>query len=185
VVQGNEGAIEKWISPDYVHKDNVWVRTDASVLVLSSFFAKLSILELRKVWWQAPSELVVGQKRFKDLVKSTRKAYPDYFVEITEVGVCDMHRLFVMWQGKKNRLASLELAVWDRGRCKSLCYVENALRYVSLLYVMSRTLSSARIDAMHLMGCMGPNTLEWYQQQRVPHVILGLQKYTRHNAWRD
>lgn len=42
----------------------------------------------------------MGAKGFKEYIKQTRKAYPDYFVEVKEVGVCDMNRLFVQWEGK-------------------------------------------------------------------------------------
>eukprot|EP00884_Botryococcus_braunii_P006932 jgi/Botrbrau1/1623/Bobra.0185s0038.1 len=74
--KGNEAAVDKLISPAFVQKDCIWDTSD----------------------------LVVGTKRFKEYIKQTRKAYPDYFVEVKEVGVCDMNRLFVQWEGVATNL---------------------------------------------------------------------------------
>lgn len=60
-----------------------------------------SCVHKNMVWGE---RLAVGPKAIGNLVRATRTAYPDFFVEVEQVAVCDTTSIFVQWSGKATNL---------------------------------------------------------------------------------
>lgn len=50
--------------------------------------------------------LTVGPHALQKLVKATRQAYPDFWIKIDQVAVCDTTSVFVQWEGQATNLGS-------------------------------------------------------------------------------
>jgi hypothetical protein len=77
--KGKLSMVSELLHESFVHKDIVW-----------------------------SADLVVGQPAFIEFVNATRKAYPDFWVEISEIGTCNTHQLFVSWEGAATWLGVLD-----------------------------------------------------------------------------
>ncbi|KAG2439928.1 hypothetical protein HXX76_004047 [Chlamydomonas incerta] len=84
--RGELAACDKLLEPNFVHRDMcspaAWASGTAAALNGTT---------------ETSTGITVGPRAFKALVTELRTMYPDYFMRVEEVAVCDTHKVYVSW----------------------------------------------------------------------------------------